>query len=82
MFIIILAIKTFFFFGTDSYSLEKKPHMSHFFLSFYEKMIRVLCIIITVPIKDLEFRLINLNLLLRKITIWFRLLAQKIETNN
>ncbi len=55
--------------------------MSHFFLLFRGKMIRVVCAILAVAIKDLEVRLCNLNLLLRKKAIWFKLLAQKGETS-
>lgn len=42
-------------------------------------MIRVVCTILVVLIKDLEMRLGNLNLPLRKSVIWFELLVQKEE---
>ena len=45
--------------------------MSHFFLSFCGKMIKVVCAIFAVAIKDLRVRLSNLNLLLGKSAIWF-----------
>ena len=78
---IVLVIKSFFFSRADSYSLGRKSHTSHFFLLFYEKMIRVVCAMFDVAIKDLKVRLGNLNLLLSKNAIWFEPLAQKGETN-
>ena len=54
--------------------------MSHFFLPFWGKMIRVVCAMFAVAIEDLKVCLGNLNLPLRKSTIWFELLAQKEET--
>ena len=51
-----------------------------FFLFFCEEMIRVVCAMLTVVIKDLEVHLGNSNLPLRKSVIWFELLALKRET--
>lgn len=42
-------------------------------------MIRVVCIIFAIAIKDLEMRLGNSNLPLGKIAIWFESSAQKGE---
>lgn len=43
-------------------------------------MIRVVCAILTIAIKDLEVRLGYSNLLLGKSEIWFKLSVQKRET--
>ncbi len=77
---IVFAIKSFLFTRADSYSLEQKPHTSHFFLLFCGEMIKVVCTILVFIIADLEMCLGNSNLPLRKSTIWFELLAQKKET--
>ena len=77
---IVFAIKSFFFSGADSYSLERKPHMSYFFIFFYGKMIKVVYAIFAVAIENLKVCLGNLNLLLRKSTIQFELSAYKKET--
>ena len=77
---IVLAIKSFFFSGADSYSLKQKPHTSHFFLLFCGEMIRVICTMLAIVIKDLEVYLGNSNLPLGKNAIWFKPLAQKRET--
>ena len=53
--------------------------MSHFFLFFCRKMIKVVCAILIIAIKDLELRLGNSNLLLGKSAIWFEQSAQKGE---
>ncbi len=78
---IVLAIKSFFFSGADSYSLRRKSHTSHFFLFFCEEMIGVVCAMLAVAIEDLEVRLGNSNLPLGKSAIWFEPLAQKGETS-
>lgn len=52
--VIILIIKSIFFFGADSYCLKYKSCTSHFFSSFYRAMIKVIYAIFTVTIKDLE----------------------------
>ena len=78
---IVLAIKSFFFSRADSYSLKQKPYTSHFFFFFCGEMIRVVCAIFTIAIKDLEVCLSNLNLPLGKSAIWFKLSAQKEETS-
>ena len=44
-------------------------------------MVKVVCVILTITIKDLEVRYDNANLLLGKSAIWFELLAQKGETS-
>ena len=77
---IVLAIKSFFFSGADTYSLGRKPHTSHFFLPFRGEMIRVVCAMLAVAIEDLEVRLSNSNLPVRKSAIRFEPLAQKGET--
>ena len=79
--VIVFAIKSIFFSKADSYNFERKSHMSHFFLLFYGEMIRVICAMLTIAIKDLEIRFDNPNLLLSKRAIRFELLAQKLETN-
>ncbi len=76
---IVLTIKSFFFSGADSYSLGRKSYSSHFFLSFREEMLKVVCSMLAVAIEDLEVRLRNSNLLLRKSAIWFEPSAQKGE---
>ncbi len=78
---IILAIKSFFISEVDSYSLGRKSHTSHFFLLFCGKMIKVICTILVVAIKDLEVCLGNSNLPLGKNAIRFELLIQKRETS-
>lgn len=50
-----------------------------YLIIFCGKMIRVLCTKFANSIKDLEMHLSNLNLPLRKSTIWFELLAEKKE---
>ncbi len=77
---IVLAIKSFFFSGADSYSLERKPHTSHFFFPFRGEMIIVVCAMLAVAIEDLEVRLGNSNLPLGKSAIRFEPSAQKGET--
>ena len=79
--VIILVIKSCFFSGADSYSLGRKPHTSHFFLPCRGEMIRVICTILTVAIKDLKVYLGNLNLPLGKNAILFEPQAQKEETD-
>ena len=79
--VIILAIKSIFLSGADSYNLGRKPYTSHFFLLFCGEIIRVVCAILIVAIEDLEMQFGNLNLPLGKNTIWFELLAQKLETD-
>lgn len=51
-----------------------------FFISFCKKTIRVVCAIFVITIKDLEKRVNNSNLLIRKSAIGFELWAQKRET--
>ncbi len=77
---IVLTIKSFFFSGADSYSLGRKSHTFHFFLSFHGEMIRVVCTMLAVSIDDLEVRLGNSNLPLGKSAIRFEPSAQKGET--
>ena len=77
---IVLAIKSFFFSGADSYSLERKLNTSHFFLPFRGKMTGVVCAILAIAIEDLEMHLGNSNMPLSKSTIQFEPLAQKVET--
>lgn len=76
----VFASKSFFFSGADSYSLGQKPHMSHFFFHFCTEIIRVVCTIFAVIIKDREVRLGNSNPPLGKSAIGFELSAQKRET--
>ena len=63
---IILAIKTCFFNEVDSYNFGQKLHISCFFSSFCEKMIRIIYAMLAIAIKDLELHMNNKNLLLRK----------------
>ncbi len=77
---IVLAIKSFLFSEADSYSLGQKSHTSHFFLPCRGEMIRVVCAMLALAIKDLEVRLRNSNLILGKSAIRFESLAQKGET--
>ena len=67
----VLAIKSFFFFGVDSYNLGRKPHTSHFFCFFHEEMVRVVYAILAIAIEDLEMRFGNPNLPLSKSAIRF-----------
>ncbi len=76
---IVLAIKSCFFTGVDSYSLGRKPHTSQFFSSFRGEMIRVVYAMLAVAIEDLELRLNNKNLPIGKREIRFEPLAQKSE---
>lgn len=76
---IVLAIKSCFFSGADSYNLGRKPHTSHFFLPFRGEMIRVVCAMLAVAIEDLEVRLSNSNLPTGKSAIRFEPSAQKGE---
>ncbi len=77
---IILAIKSFFFSGVDSYSLRRKSHTSYFFHLFCGEMIRVVYAMLVIAIKDLVVRLCNSNLPLGKSAIRFEPLAHKGET--
>lgn len=76
----ILVIKSYFFFKANSYNLRQKPYTCHFFHSFYGEIIKVVCAIFVVAIKDLEVQLSNLNLQIRKNAICFESLASKRET--
>lgn len=78
---IILAVKSFFFSGLNSYSLRQKPHTSYFFFSFYGEIIKLVCAILAIAVEDLEVCYDNANLFLGKSTIWFGPLAQKGETD-
>ena len=77
---IVLAIKSCFFSGVDSYNLGRKSHIFYFFLFFCGEMIKVIYAILVVAIKDLEMYLSNSNLLIRKNAICFEPLVQKRET--
>lgn len=44
-------------------------------------MIKVICTIFTIVIKDMKMRLGNLYLLLGKSAMWFEPLAQTVETD-
>lgn len=77
---IVLAIKSFLFSRTDSYSLRRKSYIFYFFLSFYKDLIKVVYAILVITIKDLEVRLGNLNLPPGKSAISFESLALKGET--
>lgn len=81
MSLIILVIKSFFFFGANNYNFGKKPHISHFFLLFYRKIIKVVYIMLAIAIKNLKVHLSNLNVPLSKNAIWFELFAEKKETD-
>ena len=61
-----LIIKYFFFSRVDNYNLRQKPHIFYFFLFFCKKIIRVVSILFTIAIEDLEMHLGNLNLPLNK----------------
>ncbi len=76
---IVLAIKTCFFNGVDSYNLGQKPHISCFFSPFCGKMIRVICAMLVVAIEDLELCMNNKNLPLGKSAIPFEPYTQKSE---
>lgn len=78
---IVFIMKTFFYSKAKSYSLEQKPHIFYLFLFFCKKMKRVVYVVFTIVIKDLELYLRNLILPSRKITIWFESFAEKRETN-
>lgn len=78
---IILAIKSYFFFGINSYNLGQKFHTCHFFLFFYGKMIKVVYTILVIVIKDLEMCLSNLSLQVGKSIICFEFLTEKEETS-
>ncbi len=78
---IVLVIKTYFFTGTNSYGLGRKPHMSHFFHPFGREMIRVVCTMLVIAIEDLGVRLSNLTLPIGKSAIRFEPLVQKGKTS-
>ncbi len=78
--VIVLVIKTYFFIGTDSYGLGRKPHTSDFFYLFCEEIIRVVYAILAIAIENLEVQLSNLNLPMGKNVIRFEPLVQKGET--
>lgn len=73
---IVFVVKSFFFSGANSYSFRQKSHTFHFFYYFYEEIIRVVCTIFIIAIKFLEMYLGDLNLLLQKSAIWFKLSVQ------
>ena len=54
--------------------------MFHFFLFFGREMIRVICTMLALAIKDLEVCMDNSNLPMRIKAIWFKPSAQKRET--
>ncbi len=76
---IVLAIKTYFFNGVDSYNLGRKPHILRFFSLFYGKMIRVIYAMLAVIIEDLKLCMNNKNLPFGKSAIRFEPCAQKSE---
>ncbi len=76
---IVLAIKTCFFNGVDSYNLGRKPHTSCFFSLFCGEMISVIYAMLAVAIKDLKLCMNNKNLLLEKSAIRFEPYTQKSE---
>lgn len=63
--------------GINTYSLGQKPYTLYFFSLFYEEMIRLICAIFTIMMKNFKCRLNNKNLFLRKNAIQFELYAQK-----
>lgn len=69
--IIIFAIKTCFFNKGNNNSIGQKPHTSRFFSFFYDKMIRIICTILAITIKDPKLRLNNKNSPLRKKAVLF-----------
>lgn len=80
MSVIVLAIKSCFFFEKNNYSLERKCHILHFWFLFSKEMIKVICAILAITIEDLKLRWDNPDLLLKKSAIRFEFLAQKKET--
>lgn len=74
---VILAIKSYFSSGTDNFNLGCKTYIYYFFSFFFRKMIKVLCTIFAVIIKNLEMHLNNLNLPMGNSTIYFGFLIQK-----
>lgn len=79
MSMIVFIVKSFFFSRADSYSLRQKPHTSHFFYLFVGEMIRVVCAIYAIIIKDLEMHIDNSNLQWGKSAIRFEPSTQKEE---
>lgn len=55
--------------------------MFYFFLSFCRKIIKIICTILIIVIKDLEVYLNNLNMPLKKSKICLQFSAQKDETD-
>ena len=76
---IVFIIKTYFFNKVSSYNLDQKSHILGFFCLFYEEMIRLICVILAVIIKELQLPMSNRNFLLKKSAIWFKLYIQKSE---
>ena len=77
---IILAIKSCFFFGADSFNFGWKPQTYHFFFLFCREIIRVVGTMLGIAIEDLEVHLSISNLPIEKNVIYFKLLAQKKKT--
>lgn len=72
---------TYFFFGTNSYGLGSKTHMSRFFSLFYDAIVVVICSILSVAIKDLVLSWKNKELVIGKSAVWFEPENQKKVTN-
>lgn len=79
-FMIDFIIKSFFFSQAESYNFEQKLYTAYFFLPFYEKIIKIVCTIFAITIKDLEIDFNNSNFLISKNAIWFELSAPKEKT--
>lgn len=79
--IIIFIIKFCFFIGIDSFTLRQKSHICYFFQLFHKKMMKVICAMLAIVIKDLKLRINNLNLLLGKSVIRFDSSVQMRETS-
>lgn len=78
---IVFAIKFFFFFKANSYSLEQKSYISHFLVFFCKKMTNIVYAIFVIAIKYLGVYFGNSNLPQGKSAIWLKTLAQKKKTS-
>lgn len=79
---IVLIIKTCFFTRVDYYNYRPKLYTSQFLFFFCKDIIKVICTMFIIAIKDLNLYLKNKIFLLRKSTIRFKLLTQKSKTDN
>lgn len=72
----------YFFTSTYSYSLGQKTHTSCFFSTFCNKMVFIICAVLTIAIKHLSLRWNNQELVSEKSTVQFEPTSQRKSNSN